>query len=118
MLNKQAEMNVLELQKVGEPSVAAMKALMNRFGSAYAKRSKVDKGRADAFAMKMLADFAQNRLIRSEPSVFGASVSDLVAPVSHINIKKVIIKNFAAEGVVRQEVAPFGVPVQQIVGAA
>ncbi|MEM7112787.1 MAG: hypothetical protein AAF614_10175 [Chloroflexota bacterium] len=118
MLNKQAEISVIELQKVGQPSVAAMKAVMNRFGSAYAKRNKAEKGRADAFALKMLADFAQNGLVRSEPSVFGASVSDLVAPISRTNIKKAIIKNFAAQGVVRQEIAPFGVSVKQIVGAA
>ena len=118
MLNKQAEMKGIELQKVGEPSVAAMKALMNRFGSAYAKRNKVEKQQADAFAMKMLANFAQNGLVRSEPSIFGASVSDLVAPVSRTNIKNAIIKNFAAKGVVHQEIAPFGLSVKQIVGAA
>lgn len=118
MLKNQVEMNAIELQKVGEPSVASMKAIVKRFGSAYSIQKKAKKNNAGNAAARMLASFASNALVRSEPSVFGASVSSLVAPAKRINTRKETVKNLAAYGVVRQEVAPFGVSVQQIAGVA
>ena len=59
-------------------------------------------------AARMKQQFAANGLLRSEPSIFGKSLTELVVPVTTLNMPAIMLANFLTYGVGQLPSRPFG----------
>ena len=103
------------IQIDSQSRVNEMLALVQQFGAMVKQPVAKQEDIGKTAVSQMIANFAQNGLVRTEPAIFGVTYSSFLEPAANINPRTATLAALNEAGVTRTIVKPFGVSIAQIV---